>query len=102
MADEPEMMGLHLKIQGKVQRVFYRAWLTEQATARGVRGWVRNRSDGSVEAVLVGDMSAVRELAKACHQGPPKANVTRIVQIPAEYRPTEEDFGEDFRQLPTL
>lgn len=102
MADEPELMALHLKIQGRVQRVFFRQWLTDQATVRGVRGWVRNRSDGSVEAVLSGEMSAVRALAKACHQGPPRAKVDRVVQIPGEYRPTEEDFGEAFKQLPTL
>jgi len=102
MADEPELMALHLKIQGRVQRVFYRQWLVGEATTRGIRGWVRNRSDGSVEAVLSGEMSAVRALVQACHDGPPKAQVNRIVQIPGEYRPTEEDFPDEFRQLPTL
>jgi acylphosphatase len=102
MADEAEQMAMHLKIQGKVQRVWYRQWLVDQARSRGIRGWVRNRSDGSVEAVLSGEMSAVRALVQACHQGPPKAQVSRIVQIPGEYRPTEEDFPEEFHQLPTL
>jgi acylphosphatase len=102
MADEPELMALHLKIQGRVQGVFYRKWLAGEATARGIRGWVRNRSDGSVEAVLSGEMSAVRALVKACHQGPPRARVTRVVQIPGEYRPTGDDFAEIFRQLPTV
>ncbi len=102
MADDAEPMALHLKIQGRVQGVFYRKWLAGEAAARGIRGWVRNRSDGSVEAVLSGEMSAVRALAMACHQGPPKAQVTRVVQIPGEYRPTDDDFGEIFRQLPTL
>lgn len=102
MADEPEIMAVHLKIQGRVQRVFFRKWLTDEATARGVRGWVRNRADGSVEAVLSGEMSAVRDLVKICHHGPPKARVDRVVQIPGEYQPTDEDFGETFKQLPTV
>jgi len=102
MADEPQHMALHLKIQGRVQRVFYRKWLVDQATALGVRGWVRNRSDGSVEAVLSGEMAAVRALAEACHQGPPKAEVSRVIKIPGEYSPTEDDFPDEFHQLPTL
>jgi acylphosphatase len=102
MSGEPEVMALHLKIQGRVQRVYYRQWLVGEATARGIRGWVRNRSDGSVEAVLSGEMSAVRALVQACHDGPPKAKVSRIIQIPGEYRPTEDDFPDEFRQLPTL
>lgn len=102
MSDEPELMALHLKIRGRVQGVFFRRWVVEEATRRGIRGWVRNRADGSVEAVFSGELDAVRAMAKACHQGPPKAEVTDVVQIPGEYRPSDEDFGESFRQLPTV
>lgn len=102
MADEPELMALHLRIRGRVQGVFFRRWVVEEATRRGIRGWVRNRADGSVEAVFSGEMDVVRAMAKACYQGPPKAEVTDVVQIPGEYRPAEEDFGETFRQLPSV
>lgn len=102
MSDEPDVMALHLKIHGRVQGVFFRRWVVEEATARGLRGWVRNRSDGTVEAVFSGGMNAVRDMAKACHQGPDRARVTRVVQIPGEFRPGDDDFGETFRQLPTV
>lgn len=102
MTDEPNTMALQVRIRGRVQGVFFRAWVVEEATRRGLRGWVRNRSDGSVEAVFSGEMGAVREMAKACRQGPPRAQVTDVVQIPGEYRPSDEDFGETFRQLPTI
>ena len=102
MADEPEVMALHLRIRGRVQGVFFRRWVVEEATRRGIRGWVRNRADGSVEAVLSGEMAAVRAMVKACRQGPPGAQVAGIVQYPGEYPPTDEDFGETFRQLPDV
>lgn len=102
MTDEPQTMALHVRIKGRVQGVFFRAWVVEEANRRGLKGWVRNRSDGSVEAVFSGEMTAVRAMAKACQQGPPRARVEDVVQIPGEYRPTEEDFGDTFRQLPTV
>jgi acylphosphatase len=103
LTGEPETMALHLRIKGRVQGVFYRNWLIKEAEQRGVRGWVRNRTDGSVEAVLAGEMDAVRELAKLCHQGPPKAQVETVIHIPGEFRPVaEEDFPGGFRKLPNL
>jgi acylphosphatase len=102
MSDEPENMALHVRIRGKVQRVFFRRWVIDEATRRGLRGWVRNRGDGSVEAVFFGEMNAVRAMAKACYQGPPKARVEKVTQIPGEYRPTDDDFSETFRQLPDV
>lgn len=102
MNEQPETMALHLRIRGKVQGVFFRQWTVDEATRRGLRGWVRNRSDGSVEMVLSGEMSAVRDMARACRQGPPRADVRDVIQIPGEYRPTEEDFPEGFRALPTV
>ena len=102
MNDDAEMMALHLKIRGRVQGVFFRKWAVGEATRRGLRGWVRNRSDGSVELVLSGKMTAVREMARACRQGPPRAEVRDVIQIPGEYRPTDDDFPEQFRTLPTI
>ncbi len=102
MVEETETMALHLRIRGKVQGVFYRKWLIGEADRRGISGWVRNRADGSVEAVLSGEMGAVRALAAACRQGPPRAEVRDVLQIPGEYRPEKEDFPGGFRQLPDL
>ncbi|MEX2643173.1 MAG: acylphosphatase [Acetobacterales bacterium] len=101
-SDEPVMMAMHVRIRGKVQGVAFRAWIQEEATKRGLRGWVRNRNDGTVEAVFSGEMSAVRRMADACHQGPPAAQVSNVVCIPGEYRPTDEDFGPEFKVLPSL
>ncbi len=99
MSDEPELMALQVRIRGSVQGVFFRRWVADEATRRGLRGWVRNRADGSVEAVFSGEMNAVRAMAKACKQGPPKARVEKVIQIPCEYRPSEDDFSETFRIL---
>lgn len=76
------------RIEGRVQGVWYRAWTVEQATARGLRGWVRNRADGSVEALFHGPVHVVEDMLKACHQGPPAAEVSAIhTEIAAEVPP---------------
>lgn len=100
--EEPQVMALHVRIRGEVQGVFFRAWIQQEATRRGLRGWVRNRSDGSVEAVFSGEMATVRAMAKACRQGPERARVTDVVQIPGEYRPVDDDFAAEFKILPSL
>ncbi len=100
--DEPEMMATHVRVRGLVQGVMFRKWVVNEATRRGLRGWVRNRGDGSLEAVFSGEMSAVRAMVKACHQGPPKAQVSQVVQFPGEFRPTDDDFSAEFKILPSL
>ncbi len=102
MSDEPEPMVLHVRIRGKVQRVFFRRWVVDEATRRGLRGWVRNRADGSVEAVFSGEMSAVRAMVKACNQGPSRARVEKVIEIPGEICPSDDDFSETFRLLPDI
>ncbi|OHT21419.1 acylphosphatase [Edaphosphingomonas haloaromaticamans] len=87
----------HLAIHGRVQGVFYRGWAVETARALGLSGWVRNRRDGSVEAVVTGDAAAVADFVARCHGGPPAARVDRVdvtETAPAtvagfEQRPTE-------------
>lgn len=69
---------IHARIEGRVQGVWYRAWTVEQAVARGLDGWVRNRPDGSVEAVFHGSASAVDAMLTACHDGPPAARVDAV------------------------
>ena len=63
---------------------------------------MRNRADGSVEAVFVGPRAVLRDMVGACRKGPPKAQVTRVIEIPGEYAPGEDETGAEFRQLPTV
>lgn len=65
-------------ISGRVQGVWYRAWTREEAKRRGLNGWVRNRRDGTVEAVFAGDADAVAEMLAVCREGPPQAAVADI------------------------
>jgi acylphosphatase len=68
-----------VKVEGRVQGVFYRAWTEETARRLGLDGWVRNRRDGSVEAVFSGPESQVDEMLRRCADGPPDAQVTDVV-----------------------
>lgn len=70
----------HVIIRGRVQGVGYRAWTEVTAVERGIEGWVRNRRDGSVEAVFTGAEQAVADMIEACRRGPPGARVESIVQ----------------------
>lgn len=70
---------------GLVQGVNYRRWLQGEALERNVNGWVRNRKDGTVEAILQGDAKAVDDLVRACRHGPMNARVDRVHSEPAEY-----------------
>lgn len=67
-----------LRIYGRVQGVWYRGWAVGQATTLSLHGWVRNRTDGSVEAVLCGPEPTVREMIRRCWDGPQAARVERI------------------------
>jgi acylphosphatase len=71
-------MAVHVIVEGKVQRVGYRAWTEGQAQARGLSGWARNRAEGTVEAVFAGPASVVEAMLSACHAGPQKAEVSRL------------------------
>ena len=72
------MRSARLRITGRVQRVGYRAWAIEAAMRLRLRGWVRNRADGSVEALVIGADDAVAAMIEACRQGPFAARVTNI------------------------
>jgi acylphosphatase len=65
-------------VSGRVQGVFYRDSCRAQAQRLGVRGWVRNRSDGTVEVVAEGERDDVEQLLTWCRQGPPRAQVSGI------------------------
>lgn len=68
----------HLIIKGHVQGVFYRANTVDRARALGLSGWVKNRSDGTVEAVAQGARKDVDQLVDWCRSGPPAATVTHV------------------------
>ena len=67
-----------IRIEGRVQGVFYRAWTEETALLLGLDGWVRNRRDGSVEAVFSGPAAQVEEMLRRCAQGPCHAKVASV------------------------
>jgi acylphosphatase len=65
-------------VTGRVQGVGYRMWAERTASALGVKGWVRNRADGSVELLATGEEGAVAQLIEACGKGPRHAAVTGV------------------------
>ena len=69
---------VHVLIHGRVQGVSFRAWTQHLAELHGLKGWVRNRQDGSVEAVFSGPDDLVEVMVKACHQGPAGALVETV------------------------
>jgi len=85
-----------LRIEGRVQGVWYRGWAVAEAERRGLRGWVRNRGDGSVEALLIGTETRVADMIEACRRGPPAARVSAVIE-----RPAADDGSLEFFQLPT-
>jgi acylphosphatase len=72
------MVRRHVVVHGRVQGVFFRDSTRERARAHGVAGWVANRPDGAVEAVLEGDPEAVERVVRFLQTGPPSAEVERI------------------------
>ena len=67
-----------VRIEGRVQGVYYRAWTDRTANALGLHGWVRNCDDGSVAAVFSGPADKVAEMLRACADGPPDAKVLNV------------------------
>jgi len=78
------MRRVSLRIRGKVQGVFFRESTRIEATRLGLTGWVRNRDDGSVEAVAEGESAVLEDFIRWCHRGPPAARVTDVVRADSE------------------
>jgi acylphosphatase len=70
--------SVHVRIEGDVQGVGYRAWVASTARTLGLNGWVRNRRDSSVELAIEGPSEDVAEMLRKCERGPPEARVTKI------------------------
>lgn len=88
---------VHVRVEGCVQGVFYRAWTESTARDLHVKGWVRNRKDGSVEMMLQGAPEAIATMLDRCHHGPPDANVAHI-----SVSDKADDHLQTFQVLPTL
>ena len=73
-----EITTFRLRIKGEVQGVGFREWAIGEATARGLSGWIRNRSDGSVEMLIAGPDATIKAMLGAVTQGPPLARVHNI------------------------
>ncbi|WIY24822.1 acylphosphatase [Parasedimentitalea psychrophila] len=85
-------IALRARITGRVQGVAFRAWTRSEAKQRGLSGWVRNDSDGSVLALLMGPASDVAAMVRALSQGPPAARVTDVMTENVEPDPEFTGF----------
>ncbi len=94
---EPKFKCVRARIEGRVQGVWYRAWTQQEAVKRGLSGWVRNRSDGTVEAVFKGPADKVDDMIAACRGGPPAAMVTDIF-----VKTGDDPGGTGFHQKATV
>jgi acylphosphatase len=90
-------------IRGRVQGVGYRAWVEHRARAHGVEGWVRNRRDGSVEALFAGPADVVADMVALCRRGPSSARVEAVQDDTANADALNlRRGGERFSVLPTI
>ena len=90
-------------IRGRVQGVGYRTWVEHQARMRGLEGWVRNRRDGSVEALFAGPEAVVADMVASCRRGPSSARVDAVAE--ESVGPDAlglRHVGERFSVLPTI
>ena len=91
---------VHVRITGRVQGVWFRAWTMETAKSLSLSGWVRNRRDGSVEAVFSGPEKNVDEMLIRCRQGPPLARVDALDVAPAHMADADKDVIPGFHLRP--
>lgn len=93
---------VRLHIDGLVQGVGFRAFVQDEALRRALRGWVRNRADRSVEAVVAGPPDAIGEMILACRRGPPGSQVEALEVLEAdEAALAQRRSGAAFSVLPT-
>ena len=90
--DDGSLRCVRARIHGRVQGVWYRAWTEETARRLGLEGWVRNRHDGTVEALFCGPAEAVERMLELAHAGPPAARVDRIDVTEESDPPAEPGF----------
>jgi acylphosphatase len=93
---KPSEQSVRVRITGRVQGVGYRLWATRTAASLGLRGWVRNRFDGGVEALVTGAPERVDAMIEACWRGPRAAHVSEVTAVP-----DSDDGSLGFIALPT-
>ena len=94
---------IEVAIQGEVQGVGYRVWVEQQARARHLEGWVRNRRDGSVEALFAGPADVVSGMVALCRRGPSYARVDTVEEEAANSDALNlRQPREPFSVLPTI
>jgi acylphosphatase len=91
MNDETEITSLRLRIEGFVQAVGYRNFVIAEAGKLGLDGWIRNRSDGTVEVLVSGETKAVEAIVAACMRGPEGSRV-KDVELHNSEPPAEKGF----------
>ena len=93
------MITRRLRVAGKVQGVGFRYSLQEQADRLGIAGWVRNRRDGSVEALVQGEADTVEAITAWARRGPPGS---QVIDLRVEAGTADEIYGPGFRIAPTI
>lgn len=96
MPDESDLTTLRLRIEGFVQAVGYRHFAVQEARRLGIDGWVRNRTDGTVEALVSGSTKAIEAFVGACMRGPAGSTVKNI-----DLQKAEPPAEKGFRQRPS-
>lgn len=91
------MKAVHVIVRGRVQGVGFREWVRRMAEQRAITGWVRNRTEGYVEAVFAGEDKAVEAMLMLCSKGPPASFVTKV-----EHQATGMPVEANFIRLPTV
>lgn len=95
-------MARHLSIRGLVQGIGYRQWFRRRALELGATGWVRNRADGSVEALVIAGDEAYAQLVRDAMNGPLGAKVQEIRETAVDLFDPERDFSEEFEIRSTV
>jgi acylphosphatase len=91
-----EKVRAHVIVEGRVQGVFFRHHTQEMAYKLGVNGWVKNRRDGSVEALFEGDKKNVDQIIQWCHRGPSEARVMNVRTTWENYTGEFDDFSINY------
>jgi len=97
MSVEDDLTTLRMRIEGYVQAVGYRNFAINEATRLGLDGWIRNRLDGTVEALVSGETTKVEQFILACAKGPPGSRVSNF-----ELHKAEPPAEKGFRRRPSM
>jgi len=84
MAEPRATAAVRVTWKGKVQGVWFRGFVIDNATELGLKGWVRNRPDGTVEAEIIGDGKTINDLLRRARKGPPAARVDEAIAEPID------------------